>query len=585
MNVIFRLLVVFASWLLGRLPEERIRRVVRRVFTRTTRQLEAAVRDVRSAQAARLRRILSDNADTEFGRRYGFTEVHDVDAFRQRVPLSSWDDLAPCIERMIAGEKRVLVAEDVFFYATTSGTTGRRKLIPVTSGFIEECRVATRVLFRTMLLEMPRALSGKRLSMRSPDLERLAPGVEAGSITLALSGGLDGGESALDAVPGEVYRVKDFATRYRLCLRFAAQERLTLVSAVNPSTLLLFAQTLEAHWQDLAEALERGALGEGLVLNDEARRILSRRARRDAAAAFRLRESAKAHGRPRMQDLFPDLRGLVCWKGGSAPWYLSRLPSSYGAVPVLDYGYVASEGCFGAPLSADGSASLLLPHGHFFELMEEEHAEEVRAGRRPTTLLHEAEPGRRYFVVVTTGAGLYRYDMNDVVEVVGRHEGAPLVVFRQKGGAMASVTGEKVGEAHVVQAMDRAAQETGIEVAGFVVAPCLPDEGEPHYLLGVDPGAADLDDVALACLAAAFDEALCRENSEYEAKRGSLRLGTVRAQRLPAGAFARHRAERVRAGAPDAHVKIPHVSPDGGLLEALGLEEAAARGRQPEVTS
>lgn len=575
---IARLFTLAVTWLLSRLSDDTLRRLVARVFVRTTRSLEAASRDVPAAQQDRLLRILRTNADTLFGKQHGFADIQSVEEYRARVPIHTWDDIAPLVDRMVAGERGVLVAEDVFFYATTSGTTGRRKLIPVTSGFVEECRVATRVLFRTTFLEMPGIVRGKRLSMRSPKVEPLAPGVEAGSITVALSGGLDGSESAFDAVPTAVYRVEDFATRYRLCIRFAAQEHVTLVSAVNPSTLLLFARTLEEHWQDSARALEDGGLGEGLVLDEDQRRQLSARAKKDPEAARRIRDSAEAHGgRPRLRDLWPDLAGLVCWKGGSAPWYLSRLGASYGELPVLDYGYAASEGCFGAPLSADGAASVLLPHGHFFELMPEEHVDEVRAGERPTTLLHEAEPGRRYYVVVTTGAGLYRYDMNDVVEVVGRHHGAPLVVFRQKGGAMASITGEKVGESHVVQAMDGAATRAQIHVAGFVAAPLLPvgSDDVPAYLLAVDPGDEALSDDDLARLAAAFDEALQEENSEYEAKRGSLRLGPVIAARLPAHAIARHRQQRVKAGAPDAHVKIPHVSPDGRLLTELGLDESA----------
>jgi hypothetical protein len=277
-----------------------------------------------------------------------------------------------------------------------------------------------------------------------------------------------------------------------------------------------------------------------------------------------------------MRDAFPHLCGLLCWKGGSAPWYLSRLARSYGAdLPILDYGYAASEGMFGAPLSAQGASSVLMPHGHFFELLPEDQVDACRAGEAPTVLLHEALPGRRYYVVVTTGAGLYRYDMNDVVEVTGRHNGAPLVVFRHKGGNMSSLTGEKLGESHVVHAMDRAHEGDGLPLAGFVLAPALPeDDGAPGYVLAVDVG-VDLDDAARAALAERFDEALMAENEEYDAKRRSLRLAPVRVVTLPPGAIARHRERRVAGGAPDAHVKVPHLSPDGSLLLDLGVEQTA----------
>jgi hypothetical protein len=557
----------------GLLPDARVQVFTRALFTRTARELEASTQDVRGAQEQRLLGLLRRNDDTEVGRRYGFSSMRSIDDYRARVPLCTWDDVAPLVERMVAGEKNVLVAEDVFLYASTSGTTGRRKLIPITSDFVAECRAANRVLFRTSLLTFPSLLRGRRLSMRSPALEDIGPGAQAGSITVALAGGFDEGESALDAVPLEVFRVADFESRYFLCLRFAAQEDVRLASAINPSTLLLFARVLEERAAALASALEEGALGEGLVLEGELRTRLASRARKVPAAAARLRASEREHGFARMRDLFPNLAGLACWKGGSAPWYLSRLPRSYGELPVLDYGYAASEGCFGAPLDADGAASVLVPHGHFVELIPEGQTEAARAGQASTVLLHEAEPGQRYDVVVTTGAGLYRYHMNDIVEVTGRYHQAPLVVFRHKGGNMVSLTGEKLGESHVVRAMDHAC-DPELPVAGFVLTPWLPaGQGAPGYVLVLD--APGLGELALARLAESFDAALMAENEEYEAKRRSLRLTGVRCALLPAGAFLRHRTRRVLEGAPDAHVKVPHIDPDGRLVLALGLEQSA----------
>jgi hypothetical protein len=215
---------------------------------------------------------------------------------------------------------------------------------------------------------------------------------------------------------------------------------------------------------------------------------------------------------------------------------------------------------------------VLVPHGHVVELAPIEQIDDVRAGRAPTVGLDEARIGQSYVPIVTTSAGLYRYDMNDVVEVTGKLgdplRGAPLIVFRHKAGAMASITGEKVGESHVVAAAARAR----VGAAGFCAGPVLPAEGAPYWIVAVDtpPAGCDLD-----ALGRAFDEALRKENLEYDAKRASLRLESARAVPLPVGAIAKFREARVKAGAPDAHVKVPHVSPDGALLLSLGLEESA----------
>jgi hypothetical protein len=346
-------------------------------------------------------------------------------------------------------------------------------------------------------------------------------------------------------------RIDDFALRYAAALRCALQENITVCSAINPSTLHLFGETLAAGAADLAASLDegRGPAGVGDV------GVVWRK---DPAAARRVRESAAKHGRARMRDAFPNLCGLVTWKGGASSWWLSRLQDSYGTLPTLDYGYAASEGCFGAPLDTDGAASLLLPHGHLVELIPEGGSDD------DSVFLDEAEVGQHYAVLVTTSSGLYRYRMHDVVEVTGRCGRAPLAVFRHKEGTMTSITGEKLGEAHVATAL----RDVGFVGAGVCLAPFYQDP--VCYVAAVE---GDLD-------AAAFDRALCAANEEYDAKRKSLRLGPVVVVGLAAGSFVAARARRVGAGAPDAHVKVPTLSRDGALLKELGVPAAIAASLQ-----
>jgi hypothetical protein len=550
-----------AKGLLGRLGDDSLRALVGFGFQRTQRLLKDAACDPRAAQTARLLDIVGRHRDTVQGRALGLAGVRSLDDLRAKVPFSDWDSTAPLIERMVAGKDNVLVPGHPIYYATTSGTTGRRKLIPVTSEFVAECRVANRVLYRSMLLAMPGLIRGKRLSMRSPLTEKLSDVAEAGSITVALGGGVDD-DNLLDAVPTAVFGVRDFALRYRLALRFALQERITVASAINPSTLHLYATTLAEASELLARGLDNGSFGvddsalDG-GLDDGVRQGLRARLRAAPDVARRLRESADRHGAPRMIDVFPELQGLVTWKGGASSWWLERLRTSYGDLPILDYGYAASEGCFGAPLSTDGADSVLLPHGHLLELLPEGETDPTK-----TVFLDAAEPGGRYEVIVTTSAGLVRYRMHDIVEITGRFERAPLAVFRHKAGTMCSITGEKLGEAHVATAL----AAIGFAGPGIVLSPHYPEAGgAPGYRAVVEAGTvADVD-----AFAGALDRALQDANEEMQAKRVSHRLAPLVIETVPAGAFAAHRRRRVEQGAPDAHVKTPLLSVDGALVAAL----------------
>ncbi|MBL92884.1 MAG: hypothetical protein CMH56_13855 [Myxococcales bacterium] len=484
MKLFFSIMVGFVSLL----PDDWIRSLAKGLFVRSQAIWLKAAQNIQQAQLEVLTKIIERNQDTAFGRAYGFGQMTSLDHYKSRVPLQSWDDVMPWVNRMLQGEERVLVSEPVSFFATTSGTTGRRKLIPITPSFVEEFRVSRRFWMRTLLLTMPGMLRGKILSMQSPQTEELPGGIRAGSITRGLSGGVEESERFMDAVPAEVFRIRDFKARYFLCMRFALCEEVSLVAAINPSTLGLFIKTFQNHHEALAKVIEEGRLGVSLKDNRHLEEYLESLCFPRPDVATLIRESAaKNGGTPLLKDMWEDLAGVCCWKGGTGSWYLPKITKHFGKVPILDYGYAASEGGFGAPVDAEGADSVLMPHGLFFEFMPEEEIDEIRAGEKDTHLLHQLRPGKKYNVVISNQGGLYRYDMNDIVQVTGFYDNVPMVRFCHKGGTMSSVTGEKMGESHVVQAMDQTLSHVGGQVDGFVVSPLWPDpeeeEAVPRYLL------------------------------------------------------------------------------------------------------
>lgn len=84
-----------------------------------------------------LRKILRKNADTEFGKQHGFSEIKSIEDFRRNVPVSVYDDYAPLIERVKNGEKNILTSSKILGYSRTSGSSGVPKYIPATSDSIK----------------------------------------------------------------------------------------------------------------------------------------------------------------------------------------------------------------------------------------------------------------------------------------------------------------------------------------------------------------------------------------------------------------------------------------------------------------
>jgi hypothetical protein len=249
------------------------------------------------------------------------------------------------------------------------------------------------------------------------------------------------------------------------------------------------------------------------------------------------------------------------------PLYLRKLPEHFGGVPVRDLGYMASEGRGDTPLVNSGAAGVLNVTSHFFEF--------VPAGQRddpaPDFLTaEELEADQEYFVHLTTSAGLYRYDLNDLVRVVDFYHHTPVIEFVRKGQGISSITGEKLTEAQVTAALLDVVERGGYDLDHVTASV---EWGEPPcyalYCETATPWPADLGRRFIQ----AVDAALSVRNIEYEAKRASRRLGMPVLKRVAVGSFTALRQQRVAAGAPEAQVKIPHLSPDLRFGDQLRVVE------------
>ena len=556
------------------LPKALVRAGARLLFSKSFRAFERAAADPGATQRERLFDILQRNRDTAFGRAHGFSDIASVKDFQRRVPIRGYDELEPWIQRAVRGEAYVLTTEPVIFFGRTSGTTGAAKYIPVTASYVEEFRRGRRVWARQVAQAFPGLVRGSLLTVHSPRIEgRTDSGIPYGSITVAM-GDSDVAAtgrrklfSGLESIPREVFFVEDFEARYYLLLRLAVGVPVSLMAAVNPSTLLLLCRKLTELAPALIPECRDGTLRTDLGISSDLVRSVRSCLRPRPEVAERLERSLSTHGRVRPVDVWPELCGLLCWTGGAAPFFLRQFPDWFEALPVMDYGYAATEGNFSVVMEPGTGGGVISLLGHFLEFVPESE----RESRDPIALTaQELEPGKRYFVLVTAGNGLCRYDMNDVVEVSGRYRSTPVIRFCHKGQNVTSITGEKLSESQMIEAVTRAQADSGVSLLGFSATVHL--EGEmPRYLIAVEPSRPQ-PDAALRALARACDRRLMDANIEYRAKRESARLGLPLLALVRPGAFDELRRERVAAGAPDAHVKLPHLTPDPALIQRLGLE-------------
>ena len=491
-----------------------------------------SVRRCDEVQARLLERILEQAAESDFGRRHGLARVRAIRDLRKALPVAGYERLAPYIERLKHGEAEALFppGTHIHMFAMTSGTTGEPKYIPVTDTTFRAYRRGWHVWGVSALNDNLDAFGSKLLQIASRMDEQATPaGIPAGAMSGFTAYAQRGLIRRAYILPPEASRAGDTAAKYYLACRLGLKERRIMPLTANPSTLLGLAKAMDAEKESLLRDLADGTLRPGLALDADTRRLIEARLRPMPARARQLEASARASGHLYPKDAW-ELPLIGTWKGGTLSLYLREMPLYWGDAPIRDIGLIASEGRFSVPLQTDGSAGVLEVTGTCFEFVPEDDIEKPDP---PALLPHETEVGRNYFLILTTPGGLVRYDIHDLVKVVGHIGRAPVIEFLNKGAHVANLTGEKITEFQVITAVNSVLDRLGLPVRNYCLAPTWAEV--PYYSLLVED--CDVPAARAAELAAAADTALRGLNVEYETKRKSRRLRPICVKTVPAGAW------------------------------------------------
>jgi GH3 auxin-responsive promoter len=508
--------------------------------------LKVYARNPDATQEGVLRRILAANRRTRFGIDHQFAGIRSPAQFRDRVGVQDYEKLREYIDDQRRTGTAALTAERPLFYAQTSGSTGLPKYIPVTPSALR-MHQAEQALFTYLQYRVcPAAFTGKALGIMGAAVEgRLDTGHNVGSVSGYLYKSLPASVQARFVVPPEVSSIRDYELKYLVILRLAlAASDITYLGSPNPSTFLRLLDILNDRRDLLVHSLRTASLDGLDGLEAETRDAVLRRLGPEPVRAAQVRDAATLT----FAGLWPGIRLVTTWTGGSCGIALDKLRKTLPSKTlVMELGYQSTE-CRGTiALEAETPAGLPPLHHHFFEFVEQARWD---SGTPEFVTLGQLEAGRRYYILVTTVAGLYRYFMNDLVDVTGVFSRTPLLRFVQKGKGVTSLTGEKLYEAQVIQAVQATAREHGVAAAFFLL---VANEELSSYTLFLEEDDASCP--GLHDLAPAIDRRLGELNLEYQSKRASGRLGPLTVARLKRGTATAYKDACVRSGQREGQFK------------------------------
>ena len=538
----------------------------------------------RHAAEKTLRDILNISRDTAYGREHHFdvilsaTNADDLfRLYRKYVPVNdSFETLRPYVERHKNGEENVLFPGKPDMYATTSGTTSEPKWIPMTHKYLKDVYgKMSHIWTWNFVRHRNRIFGGHIFPIVGKEVEGYAPdGTLFGSVSGVLVRDIPSVIKKHYTAPASVMSIGDYAARNYTLMRLALQHRdVTLWATANPSTILELMRTVDEFADRLITDIEQGTLDADFDIPQPIRTELEAYMSPRPERADELRQIRQQHGKLLPKHYWPWLQYLSTWKCGNTKIYMEKYLDAFDWDRTFyqELGYIATECRFGFALD-DTNESVLFPQFHYYEFVAED---ELDSPDKHFLQIYELEQGKRYCAYVTTYSGLFRYNMNDLVEVGGKYYNTPTVHMVSKVNGIVSMTGEKLYEPQFIEAVHEAEKETGIKTKFFVGFADV-DESCYHFYYEFDDeriGQQEADDFTKV-----VDQKLAAINIEYEAKRASFRLHEPKAHILLSNAYARFKAACLQDGFRDGQFKFNLLMQDAKRRRKFSLIERLETG-------
>ena len=496
-----------------------------------------------SEQEALLKRLLQENKDTVYGRRYGFADIRGHTDYREKVPVTVFSDYDGYINRIINGDRDVLTSAPAVFFNVSSGSVGEQKYIPIVREDVDKHRLYAEeaipgIVQNELPHDDPEELFGCIFNVGDVFMTTLADGRLCGVRSgIYLQSAMAAGEldTSVYTAPPDIMFPREITDMLYPKVRYAlANENVTAIHGVFVHRMAGLFGYIERNFGAFIEDIRYGRVGEGFRMSDSVRKQLSGRFAPDPERADYLASIAGkdlAYGM--LLKIWRKLRYIRCINGGQFSVYGDSASRYVKGVPIHSYIYAASESGIGvSPGMGLQGEYVLLPDVCYTEFIPDESGDET-----DTLTIGEIETGKRYEIIITTLSGLYRYRLGDVVEVTGRYGEAPVIRICYRRELVMNVADERMNASQLEPAVMLFEQRTGISTLKYCFSGEMGDT-LPRYVLYIEAPLTDVQDAGMI-----LDECLCKFGVNYRNERIIGSLGVPDVKPLKPGSFAEYYSE------------------------------------------
>jgi hypothetical protein len=489
------------------------------VMKKRIHQIELFIKYPNDVQEELFRKLLQTARNTEFGMRFDFAGIQSYEDFRNRVPVQSYEEIFPYIQRLMRGEQNILWPSEIKWFSKSSGTTNAKsKFIPVSQEALEDCHFkGGKDLLSIYVNNYPDTtiFDGKGLAVGgSHQINEFDPSASSyyGDVSAVIMKNLPEWAEFIRTPSLETALMSNWEEKIEKMARETASVNVTNIAGVPTWTVLLL--------QKIAE-LEKKSIPE----------------------------------------IWPNLEVFFHGAVSFAPYrtlFKSLIPSERMRYWET---YNASEGFFGIQDQVNSEELLLmLDYGIFYEFIpvEDLDQENPRALR-----LDEVQLGTNYAMVISTNAGLWRYNIGDTVKFTSLSPYRIRISGRTKH--FINAFGEEVIVENAETAITKACEATGAVIDNFTAAPvylAAGKKGGHEWIIEFKIKPSSLEEFTRI-----LDSTLRAVNSDYDAKRkNDMALIAPSIHSVEEGTFYNWMKRRGKLGGQN---KVPRLSNSREYVEDI----------------
>lgn len=438
-----------------------------------------------------LLKLVNDNKDTEYGKKYHFDEIKTIDDYKRLVPLSSFDDYAPYIDRMVKNRERNLItAYPVVQYAETSGSVGVPKKIPVTQPAMDIYTkyTITRVMALADRWHKEHSGHGLPIGRGFNQLEIVDRTLDDGTPLGNISGSAAKRYRKIFPYyltsPIPVLYPKGYMPMMYLKARYILADRdTTFMFSVFMPNLVDMMYYIQRNWEMLVKDIRNGSFDESIDIDAETKAELLKVTKPDPARADELEKIFKeGFDTPLIPRLWPQM-SFICTIGtGGFAAYTRVMRAFSGDVPIDFSIYGASEALMAACTKMEDPQFALLVDSCFFEFIPADAPDDCT----DTLNIDQLEVGKDYELILTNLSGFYRYRIKDVIKVLGFEGECPTITFAYRKSQLLDLSGDKITESMMDEAIRRTGEDLGVNLIDYCVYPNK-EVSPPRYEFLIEP--------------------------------------------------------------------------------------------------